>query len=52
MTGEKVTSVNYGQIGAGSSSLTIDGSVLAPGLYFYTVKAGDEQFTGKMVIRQ
>jgi hypothetical protein len=35
---------------AGSHSLTIDASVLAPGVYFYTVTAGAQTITRKMIV--
>lgn len=50
MTGERVTSLNFGPLSSGKNMLTIDGANLASGLYFYTVQSGDEKFTGKMII--
>ncbi len=38
-----------GQMNAGSQSIMLDGSSLAPGTYFYTVYANGEMITKKMV---
>ncbi len=40
-----------GQMNAGSQSIVLDGSSLAPGTYFYTVYANGEMITKKMVKR-
>ncbi len=38
-----------GQMNAGPQSIMLDGSSLAPGMYFYTVYANGELITKKMV---
>jgi hypothetical protein len=37
---------------AGSHRVNIDGSDLASGLYFYTVKAGNKSVTRKMMVKK
>ncbi|RLC22849.1 MAG: hypothetical protein DRH21_07855, partial [Deltaproteobacteria bacterium] len=32
------------------NTLTIDGSKLTPGIYFYTVRAGETTITKKMIV--
>ena len=50
MMGQVVYSVNAGQASAGLNKLTIDGSQLSSGVYFYTVKAGKSVVTKKMIV--
>jgi hypothetical protein len=50
LMGQKVYELNAGQVSAGQHTMTIDAKGLPSGTYFYTVKAGDNQMTKKMVI--
>ncbi|MEI6062356.1 MAG: T9SS type A sorting domain-containing protein [Bacteroidota bacterium] len=51
LTGQQVSSVNFGTMGAGSQTLTFDASNLSSGVYFYTLTVGDQKATNKMVIK-
>jgi hypothetical protein len=51
LTGQQVSSVNYGVMGAGSQTLTFDASNLTSGVYFYTVTIGDQKATNKMIVK-
>ncbi len=51
ITGQKVAVNNMGYRNAGNHTLTIDGSTLPSGIYFYTLQAGNEKITRKMSIR-
>ncbi len=48
--GQKVTSVEKRSAGKGSHEFVFDASGLAPGVYFYTVTAGNERITRKMIV--
>lgn len=50
LVGQKVVEINKGTVNAGSHTLTIDGSSLKSGIYFYTVKAGENIITRKMIV--
>ena len=50
LTGQKVYEINNGKVGAGSHILTIDASNLSSGVYFYTVFAGENSVTKKMIV--
>ncbi|MCK4406200.1 MAG: T9SS type A sorting domain-containing protein, partial [Bacteroidales bacterium] len=50
LTGQKVYEINNGKVSAGSHTLTIDASNLSPGVYFYTVFAGENSVTKKMIV--
>ncbi|NOX48600.1 MAG: T9SS type A sorting domain-containing protein [Chlorobi bacterium] len=50
VTGQKVYEVRTGNANAGTNRMIIDGSKLSPGIYFYTVKAGDSSVTKKMIV--
>jgi hypothetical protein len=50
LTGQKVYEINNGKVGAGSHTLTIDASNLSSGVYFYTVFAGEDAVTKKMIV--
>jgi hypothetical protein len=50
LIGQKVVEINNGTVCAGSHTLTIDGSNLKSGIYFYTVKAGATTVTHKMIV--
>ena len=51
LTGQQVSTVNYGTMGVGSHTLTFDASNLTSGIYFYTLTIGDQKATNKMVIK-
>jgi hypothetical protein len=46
----QVYEINNGKVQPGSHILTIDASKLSPGVYFYTVFAGEDKVTKKMII--
>ncbi len=50
ITGQKVYELKTRSGSIGANVLTIDGSNLTSGVYFYTVKAGDSSVTKKMII--
>ncbi len=50
LTGQKVAMNDYGYKTAGSHTITIDGSQLTTGIYFYTISAGDNKVTRKMMV--
>lgn len=50
LTGQMVSSNQYGYTPQGTRTLSIDGSNLASGVYFYTVTAGDNKVTHKMIV--
>ena len=49
-TGRKVMSINRGVEAAGMHTLDIDASNLTNGVYFYTLTAGNQRATKKMVV--
>ncbi len=51
LTGQKVSEKTYGYLTNGSHTLTIKGNDLNPGVYFYTVIAGDNKYTHKMILK-
>lgn len=51
ITGQVVYTRNYGKTNAGIHNLSIDGSNLTSGVYFYTVKVGEGSITKKMIVR-
>ena len=51
ITGQMVLSTNYGSLSTGSHTLTIDGSRLHSGVYFYTISIGDQKFTNKIIVK-
>ncbi len=51
LTGQKVSGKNYGYLTAGSHNLTISSNNLSKGVYFYTVKAGEQKVTHKMIVQ-
>ena len=51
LTGQQVSSVNYGTMSVGLHTLTFDAGNLASGIYFYTLTTGDQKATSKMVIK-
>ncbi len=50
MTGKKVMSFNEGNKPAGDYTITVDGSELAEGVYFYTLSNGENTITKSMVV--
>ncbi|MBP6977688.1 MAG: T9SS type A sorting domain-containing protein [Bacteroidales bacterium] len=50
LMGQKVYTQDLGSVSAGQHRMTIDASNLGSGVYFYTVKAGDENITKKMIV--
>ncbi len=48
--GQVLSTSTYKNLNAGNNSLTIDGTSLSNGLYFYTVKAGGESVTKIMSV--
>jgi hypothetical protein len=51
LTGQQVSNVNYGVMGAGVQTITFDASNLTSGVYFFTLTTGDQKATGKMIIK-
>jgi len=51
LAGQKVMEINKGQVNAGTHVFDINTSGLTPGIYFYTVNAGNQQTTLKMVVK-
>jgi hypothetical protein len=50
MTGELVSSKNYGDLSAGEHNLAIDGTNLSDGMYFVTVRTGSTSTTSKITV--
>jgi hypothetical protein len=50
LLGQQVMQIDRGQVQAGSHEFVIDGSKLGNGIYFYTVYAGKESVTRKMIV--
>jgi hypothetical protein len=50
LTGQKVAMNDYGFKSVGSHTIAIDGSQLTSGIYFYTVTAGENKVTRKMMV--
>jgi len=50
MIGQKVYTIDAGTAHAGVNKIEISAEGLAPGVYFYTVKAGENEITKKMII--
>jgi hypothetical protein len=50
IVGQRLVSTNYKNLHTGVNTLTIDGSSLAHGMYFYTVKAGLNTVTRTMTV--
>jgi hypothetical protein len=48
--GQQVMEINRGEVPAGTHQFEIDGSKLGNGIYFYTVTAGQESMTRKMIV--
>ncbi|MCK5839514.1 MAG: T9SS type A sorting domain-containing protein, partial [Bacteroidales bacterium] len=50
LMGQKVYGYNAGIVGSGVHNLTIDGTNLQSGVFFYTVKADETSVTRKMIV--
>jgi hypothetical protein len=50
LTGQLVSAKDYGYKSNGSHTLTINGADLNSGIYFYTVTAGENKVTCKMIV--
>ena len=50
MIGEKVKSINNGNLTAGSHTIELDRSKLSNGIYFISMKAGNNIYTEKIMI--
>lgn len=50
MIGQHVFTVDAGIARPGMNDITIDGTKLTPGIYFYTVRAGETAITKKMIV--
>jgi len=50
VSGQVVSTQNFGSKGAGNHSLTMNADGLAAGIYFYTVKTATHSVTKKMTI--
>jgi len=50
LTGQKVYEASIADARPGLNTLTIDAATLKPGIYFYTVRAGDSSVTKKMTV--
>jgi hypothetical protein len=50
MVGQVVYTIDKGYANAGLNKITLDADQLTPGVYFYTVKAGKETSTKKMIV--
>jgi hypothetical protein len=50
MMGQQVYTVDAGVAQPGMNTITIDGTKLTTGVYFYTVRAGDTAITKKMIV--
>ncbi len=49
--GQTVYSKDAGSVQAGKHRFTIDGSMLKPGIYLYTINAGNNSVTKKMIVK-
>jgi hypothetical protein len=50
IVGQKEISISKNFSIAGNHNLSIDAGNLSPGVYFYTVKIGNESITKKMIV--
>ncbi len=51
ITGQKVIVKDYGYKSAGTFTMTISADELPTGVYFYTVEAGSQKVTRKMIVQ-
>ena len=50
LMGQNIYTIDAGTAQSGINNLSIDGSKLTPGIYFYTVRAGETAITKKMIV--
>ena len=50
ITGQKVYEMNFGKMNKGTQTITIDARNLKPGVYFYTVRFGNQAVTKQMIV--
>jgi hypothetical protein len=51
LTGQLILKMEKANVLPGVSKFTVDGSTLAPGVYFYTVTQGGQSITKKMIVQ-
>jgi hypothetical protein len=51
LTGQTLMTLEKSNVQPGVSQFVIDGSQLTAGVYFYTVKQGDQSITKKMIVQ-
>jgi hypothetical protein len=51
LTGQTIITIDKKNVLPGVSEFVIDGSQLAPGVYFYTVRQGEQRITKKMIVQ-
>nr|MBK9651331.1 T9SS type A sorting domain-containing protein [Bacteroidota bacterium] len=51
LVGQVVSTNTYTNLNTGANTITIDGSKLGAGSYYYTVKVGDNKVTRKMIVQ-
>jgi hypothetical protein len=51
LTGRLIKTLDLGRTNAGITNVSIDVSGLSSGVYYYTVSAGDEKITKKLIVR-
>ena len=52
LAGNTILEVNEGNVSAGKHAITIDGSSLANGVYYFNMTAGGAQTTHKMIVNK
>ena len=52
MTGKVIATVNKGNLMSGNHTITVDGSSLANGIYYFNLKTDNAQVTQKMVVNK
>ena len=50
LTGQKIFEISEREVLPGMNKIEIDASNMTPGIYFYTVKAGENLITKKMIV--
>lgn len=50
LIGQQILKINKGNVGTGTHTFTINRNQLEAGIYFYTVKAGENKMTKKMIV--
>jgi len=51
LTGQTILELNKGTVPDGNHNFIINGDELSPGVYFYTIFAGTESVTRKMIVK-